>query len=155
MIYLASDHAGFALKKEIKSFLEENTIDFEDIGPHEYHAEDDYPDFIIPAAQKVGEKPNENLAIVIGGSGQGESIAANKVRGVRAALYYGGPKEIVSLSKTHNNANVLSLGARFVSGKEVIGVVKLWLETKFTDDGKHARRIEKIGKYEGGLDRND
>jgi ribose 5-phosphate isomerase B len=155
MIYLASDHAGFELKKAVKSFLKENVIDFEDIGPHEYHEPDDYPDFIIPAAQKVGEKPDDNLGIVIGGSGQGEAIAANKVRGVRAALYYGGPKEIISLSKTHNNANVLSLGARFISEVEAVGAIKLWLETRFSNDEKHARRIEKIGRYERGQARND
>ena len=148
MIYLASDHAGFDLKNEVKSFLKENNFEFEDLGPHQYDESDDYPDFIIPAAQKVAEKPGENLAVVIGGSGQGEAIAANKVKGVRAALYYGGPKEIISLSKTHNNANVLSLGARFVNSKEAVEAVRLWLETSFLMETKHARRIEKIRKYE-------
>ena len=148
MIYLASDHAGFELKKEIISFLTHNPIEFDDLGPYTYDESDDYPDFIIPAAQKVGERPDENLAIIIGGSGQGEAIAANKVKGVRAALYYGGPKEIISLSKTHNNTNILSLGARFINKEEAVEAVKLWLETRFSYDEKHARRIDKIGKYE-------
>lgn len=148
MIYIASDHAGFELKKEIVSFLKQSNIEYKDIGPHEYNELDDYPDFIIPAAKKVGENPNENRAIVLGGSGQGEAIAANKVKGIRAALYYGGPKEIVSLSKTHNNANVLSLGARFIDKKEAIEAIKLWLKTSFSKEARHSRRIDKIGKYE-------
>ena len=150
MIYIASDHAGFTLKSEIISFLKENEIEVEDVGPLEYSALDDYPDFIIPAAIKVAEQPNKNLGIVIGGSGQGEAIAANKVKGIRAALYYGGPKDIVYLSKTHNNANVFALGARFLSAEEAIEAVRLWLQTKFSNEEKHARRLEKILKYENG-----
>ena len=119
MIYLASDHAGFELKNQIKSYLEEElNLEAEDMGAHEYTPEDDYPHFIIPAARKVGERPDTNKGIVLGGSGQGEAIAANKIKGVRALLYYGGPLDIVKLSREHNNANVLSLGARFLNEKE-------------------------------------
>ena len=148
MIYLASDHAGFELKKEIASFLKQANLDFTDIGPYQYDESDDYPDYIIPAAQKVAESPNENKGIVLGGSGQGEAIAANKVKGIRAALFYGGPKEIISLSKTHNKANVLSIGARFVGGKEAIETIKLWLKTKYLNEGRHGRRIKKINDFE-------
>ena len=148
MLYIASDHAGFELKKEIASFLKQSNIEFEDIGSHEYNKLDDYPDYIIPAAKKVAENPDKNRAIILGGSGQGEAIAANKVKGVRAALYYGGPKEIVSLSKTHNNANILSLGARFIDKKEAIEIIKLWLKTSFSKEDRHSRRIDKICKYE-------
>jgi ribose 5-phosphate isomerase B len=148
MIYLASDHAGYELKNQIGEFLKEMNLDFEDVGPHTYEAQDDYPDFIIPAAEKVAEKPLENKAIVLGGSGQGEALAANKVKGVRAALYYGGPKDIITLSRVHNNANVLSLGARFLTMDEIKEVIKLWLATDFTEEERHARRLEKILAYE-------
>jgi ribose 5-phosphate isomerase B len=148
MIYLASDHAGFELKKAIAVFLTDSEIEYRDFGPDEYDETDDYPDYIIPAAQKVGMDPNRNKAIVIGGSGQGEMIAANKVRGVRAVLYYGGPKEIITLSRTHNNANVLSLGARFLTTDEAIITVKLWLSTDYPGDKRHESRINKIKYYE-------
>jgi ribose 5-phosphate isomerase B len=146
MIYLASDHAGFELKSKIAEFLKKEGIPFEDMGPHIYDENDDYPDFIIPAAKKVAEKP-ENKGIVLGGSGQGEAIAANKVKGVRAALYYGGQKDIVKLSRTHNDANILSLGARFVKAEEALEAVKVWLSTDFSQEERHRRRIEKINNY--------
>jgi ribose 5-phosphate isomerase B len=148
MIYLASDHAGFELKKQIGEFLKEMNLDFEDVGPHTYDAQDDYPDFIIPAAEKVAEKPLENKGIVLGGSGQGEALAANKVKGVRAALYYGGSTDIITLSRVHNNANVLSLGARFLTMDEIKEVIKLWLATDFTKEERHARRLQKVLDYE-------
>jgi ribose 5-phosphate isomerase B len=144
MIYLASDHAGFELKKSICGFLKQEGIEFTDMGPDTYVETDDYPDFIIPAAQKVAENSGADRGIVIGGSGQGEAIAANKVKGIRAALYYGGPSDIISLSRVHNNANVLSLGARFLTADEAIAAVKLWLKTPFSEEERHIRRIEKI-----------
>src|SRR3989344_7829585 len=110
MIYLAADHAGFELKNKIKEYLEDELgMDVEDMGALELNPDDDYPDFIIPATQKVGENPVENKAIIFGASGQGEAIAANKVRGVRAAVYYGGPLDLVTRARSHNNANVFSL----------------------------------------------
>ena len=148
MIYLASDHAGLKLKKEITSFLKQAKIDFIDIGPNQYDESDDYPDFIIPAAQKVAENPERNKAIVLGGSGQGEAIAANKVKGIRAIVFYGGQKEIISLSRIHNNANVLSLGARFISKEEAIEAIKLWLETEYLKEERHERRTQKIKNFE-------
>lgn len=148
MIYLASDHAGFDLKKEIIAFLTMSKLDYEDIGAFVYDEKDDYPDFIIPAAEKVAVDPENNLGIVIGGSGQGEAIAANKVRNIRAALYYGGPIDIVTLSRVHNHANVLSLGARFVSKEEAIKVITIWLNTSYVNRDRHSRRIEKIQRYE-------
>jgi len=147
MIYLASDHAGFELKKALIDFLRENNYPCEDAGATVYNDQDDYPDFIIPGAEKVAASL-ENLGIVIGGSGQGEAIAANKVQGIRAAVYYGGPTDIITLSKQHNNANVLSLGARFITIEEAKAVVKLWLETKFSGDERHVRRINKLADYE-------
>lgn len=157
MIYLASDHAGFELKEEIKKYLGELGTEAKDMGTYKFDPGDDYPDFIIPAAQKVAEDPEHNRAIVFGASGQGEAIAANKVRGVRAAVYYGpscvkategkGSLDIVKLSRQHNNANILSLGARFLTPDLAKEAVKLWLETEF-EGGRHERRINKIKEFD-------
>lgn len=143
MIYLAADHAGFELKEIIKAHLEAQGHEVKDMGAYSLDPKDDYPDFVLPAAQKVAEDPDHNRAIVIGGSGQGEDNAADKIQGVRSAVYYGGPLEIVELSRKHNNANVLALGARFLNAKQAIAAVDLWLATPF-DGGRHARRVEKI-----------
>ncbi|HEX9721911.1 MAG TPA: RpiB/LacA/LacB family sugar-phosphate isomerase [Candidatus Paceibacterota bacterium] len=148
MIYLASDHAGFELKEQLKKYLEEELgQEVEDMGAFELNPDDDYPDFIIPAAQKVAQDPKNNRAIILGASGQGEALAANKVRGVRATVYYGGPIEIVQRSRSHNNTNVLSLGARYLSADEAKKAVKLWLETEF-EGGRHERRVNKINEFE-------
>ena len=151
MIYLASDHAGFELKNQLADFLKKINFEFVDLGPFSYDKLDDYPDFIIPAARKVGEDPRENKAIILGWSGQGEAMAANKVKGVRAVVYYGGQPEIIKLSRIHNNANVLSLGAGFLSAEEAIEVVKIWLETGFLNEARHRRRLEKISRFEASV----
>ena len=148
MIYVASDHAGFYLKEEIINFLKEEGVDCVDIGPSCFDKEDDYPDYIIPAAKKVAENPSENKGIIIGNSGQGEAIAANKVAGIRTVLFYGGPEEIIVLSKIHNDANVLSLGAHFINSDEAKNAVKLWLQHKFFNENRHIRRINKINDFE-------
>ena len=142
IIYIGSDHAGFKLKESIKSYLQKKGYDVDDKGTFRYDAEDDYPDFIRPVAESVS-KNRDSLGIILGGSGQGEAIAANRFPGVRAALYYGGPEEIIKLSRQHNNANILSLGARFLNEKEAFNSVEIWLNTSF-DGGRHARRTQKI-----------
>jgi ribose 5-phosphate isomerase B len=146
MIYIASDHAGFELKKEIIGHLKSMDQEVEDCGPFAFDAQDDYPDFVLPCAQKVAANPG-SMGIVLGMSGNGEQIAANKVKGIRAALYYGGHEEIVKLSRQHNNANVLSLGAKFLNLDQVKRAIDLWIETGF-EGGRHQRRIEKISKFE-------
>lgn len=162
-IYIASDHAGFELKKKLVEFLKSQNYQVEDLGPFEFDPDDDYPDFINPLAQRVSENP-KNLGIVIGGDGEGEVIVANKIKGIRAVLFYGpvlpkrevdvtgrtssDPYEIVKLTRSHNNANVLSLGARFLTEDEAIEAVKLWLETKFSQEERHVRRIQKISQLE-------
>lgn len=146
MIYLASDHAGFELKEKLQTFLSELGFEVEDIGNHNHEEGDDYPDFIFPAAKKVSEDPENNRAIILGGSGQGEAIAANRIKGVRAVVFYGGPLDIIKLSREHNDANILSLGARFIFENEAKEAVKMWLETSFSDGERHKRRIEKIDK---------
>ena len=141
-IYFAADHAGFNLKETlIKDFTSFN-YEIIDCGAFQLMPLDDYPDFIIPAAKKV-VKDIGSVGIIIGGSGQGEAMAANRIKGARAAVYYGGPIEIVKLSKLHNNANILSLGARFISENDAVKVVKLWLLEKF-EGGRHSNRIAKL-----------
>ncbi len=147
MIYIASDHAGFELKNTIFNYLRESGREIEDCGPFKYDKDDDYPDFIYPCAQKVAEDVDNNRGIIIGWSGNGEAIVANKVKGIRAAVYYGGNPEIVRLSRDHNNANVLSLGAGFISVDEIKQSIDVWLKTAF-GGGRHQRRIEKIKNLE-------
>tara|TARA_B100000927_G_C16371109_1_gene431506 strand:- start:384 stop:824 length:441 start_codon:yes stop_codon:yes gene_type:complete len=141
-IHLATDHAGLELKEKVKLHL--SNLDYEviDHGAYEYDALDDYPDFIFPCAKAVSNDP-ESKGIILGGSGQGEAMAANRVKGVRAAVFYNGPGEIIKLSRQHNNANILSLGARFMTYEEMYGVIELWLSTDF-EYGRHQRRIEKL-----------
>jgi len=146
-IYIGSDHAGFILKEKIKEYLNSLNCEVIDKGAFELNPTDDYPDFIIPTSEAVA-KDNESLGIVLGGSGEGEQISANKVDGVRAIEYYGGPLEIVKLGREHNNANILSLGARFVKDEEALDAVKIFIETPFSNDERHIRRINKIDEEE-------
>ena len=141
-IYLASDHAGFELKQFLGEHLFQLGFSVEDCGVHEMNPSDDYPDFIIPAAQKVAGDSNAK-GIIMGGSGQGEAIAANRVKGVRAVVYYDGPIEVVKLSRSHNNANILSFGARFITPEKAAEAVDLWLKEPF-EGGRHKIRIDKL-----------
>ncbi len=143
-IVLGSDHAGFHLKEALKKFLEELGYEVEDKGAFSLNPEDDYPDFMIPAAEAVAKDPENIRGILIGGSGQGEAMVANRFSGVRAAVYYGGNEKIVRLSREHNNANVLALGARFMDEDEASRAVKLWLATKFSGEERHLRRLNKF-----------
>ena len=141
-IHLATDHAGLELKEKIKLYLSDLNYEVIDHGAYEYDALDDYPDFIFPCANAVSNDP-ESKGIILGGSGQGEAMAANRVKGVRAAVFYNGPDEIIKLSRQHNNANILSLGARFMSEEEMYKIIEVWLSTDF-ESGRHQRRIEKL-----------
>ena len=140
-IVLATDHAGFELKEHVKNMLLNKGIEIKDFGAYSYDSQDDYPDFILPAAQYIAD--NNFVGIIFGGSGQGEAIAANRIKGIRAAVFYNGPEEIIQLSKLHNNANVLSIGARFVDKSRAEEIIDLWLSTSF-EEGRHQRRIEKL-----------
>ena len=143
-LYFASDHAGFEMKKELIHYARNLGYVSEDCGAFEYDETDDYPDFIAKAAQMVSEDPEHRKAIVLGGSGEGEDMVAGKFPHIRSAVYYGGPLEVVKLSREHNNANVLSLGARFIDIASAKKAVELWLETPFSGDERHVRRIEKL-----------
>ena len=141
-IHLATDHAGLELKEKVKLYLSDLDYEVIDHGAYEYDALDDYPDFIFPCANAVSNDP-ESKGIILGGSGQGEAMAANRFKGVRAAVFYNGPDEIIKLSRQHNNANILSLGARFMSEEEMYKIIEVWLSTDF-ESGRHQRRIEKL-----------
>lgn len=142
-IYIGTDHAGFLHKEEIKNFLLAEGVDVVDYGAETFDENDDYPDFISLVAQAVAADVG-SAGIIFGGSGQGEAIVANRTTGVRAVVYYGGPDSIITLSREHNDANILSIGARFVSIEEAKAVVVLWLQTNFSGEERHVRRITKI-----------
>lgn len=142
-VYIGTDHAGYELKEKLKIYLGTLSHEVEDMGAFEFEGDDDYPDFIRPVAQAVADN-SESMGVILGGSGQGEAMCANKIPGARAALYYGGNLDIVKLAREHNNANIISLGARFVTEDEAKSVVKMFLEGKFSGDERHVRRIAKM-----------
>jgi ribose 5-phosphate isomerase B len=145
-IYLASDHAGFEMKRELKEYLITQGIEVIDCGPEEYNHDDDYPDLVSVVADKVSKSEGE-CGIIIGWSGQGEAMVANRFPRVRCAVFYGGSKHILTLSREHNDANILSLGAHFITTQEAKQAVDLWLHTKFSGEERHIRRIKKIEQY--------
>ena len=144
-VYLGSDHAGFELKQHLVEHLTRSGHDVVDVGPHRYDPEDDYPPFCLDAAAKTVADPG-SLGIVIGGSGNGEQIAANKVPGVRAALAWN--IETAQLTRQHNDANVVGIGARMHSPEDATAIVDAFLETKFSGEERHARRIEILAEFE-------
>ena len=144
-VYLGSDHAGFELKRQLIEWLPQAGYEPVDCGPAGYHQADDYPPYILRAARGVIADPG-SLGIVIGGSGNGEQIAANKVTGIRAALAWS--EETARLARQHNNANVLSLGARMHPVADAISFASVFLATPFSGESRHERRIEMISAYE-------
>lgn len=142
-VYLASDHAGLVLKEYIQDRLSEQGVRVVDLGAHDLDLHDDYPELIRPAAKEVVKNVHAR-AIVFGMSGQGEAIVANRFKRVRAALYAGGDIEIVKLARAHNDANILSLGAKFVDPETAWRAVHLFLDTSFSGDDRHVRRIASL-----------
>lgn len=158
-LFIAADHAGFALKNALAEHLRTLGYAVEDMGAHRSDPEDDYPDFVTPLAKRVADETGA-YGIIIGGSGQGEAMCANRISGIRAAVFYGPARvtaaleieggrsedgfDLVRLARRHNNANVLSIGARFVSGEEAEEAVHIFLETPFSDSPRHARRLGKF-----------
>ncbi len=147
-IFIGTDHAGFTMKEELKKYVRDLGHEVIDQGAHEFNPTDDYPDFVSLVAEGVVATPPESAdevrGIVLGGTGTGEAIEANRLLGIRTAVYYGGPQEIVTLAREHNDANILSLGARFMSLKEAEEAIKIFLETPFSGDERHIRRIVKL-----------
>lgn len=142
-IHIAADHAGYNLKERLKDFITQSGYEVVDHGAYSLNPMDDYPDFIEPVARIVSENPEER-GIILGGSGQGEAMDANRFAHVRAIEYYGGNTEIIILGREHNDANILSLGARFISDDEAEEAVMLFLGTAFSGAEHHQRRIEKL-----------
>ena len=148
-IILASDHAGFKLKEAVRSFLESKNLVTLDVGAHEYDEADDYPPFMAAAAMKVAaDNSGETKAIIFGGSGEGEAIVANRFPGVRAVVWYGGSYDILRFARQDNDSDILSLGARFVNEDEAKKAVELWLNTPFSNEERHKRRIREIDNIE-------
>ena len=152
-IHIASDHAGYEMKEFLKRVLNdkgynpENGYSIVDHGPTQFVESDDYPDYIFPCAESVANDIN-SVGIILGGSGQGEAIAANKVHGIRAGVYYANNPEIAELLRKHNNANIISFGARFIKNEEALKAAQVFIETEFTGEERHVRRINEINHYE-------
>ena len=152
-VYFASDHAGFELKKMLIEHVKVMQYEVEDCGAYELDPDDDYPAFIAKAAEAIATDP-DSRAILIGGSGEGEAIVANRFKNVRAVVFYGGGREqmdasgksldIIASSRMHNNANALSLGSRFLGQEEAIAAVERWLTLPFPGEERHVRRIAKF-----------
>lgn len=144
-VHLGSDHAGFELKQAVVRRLVELGHEPVDHGPGEYDAVDDYPPFVLRAAQGVASEPG-SLGIVIGGSGNGEAIAANKVLGVRCALAWS--VDTAALGREHNDANVVSVGARMHDEQTALTLLEVFLSTAYSGEPRHTRRIEMLSAYE-------
>ncbi|MCX6752410.1 MAG: RpiB/LacA/LacB family sugar-phosphate isomerase [Candidatus Nomurabacteria bacterium] len=150
-IYVGTDHAGYVLKEHLVTSLKGAGYEVEDMGAFGYNEEDDYPDFVMPVARAVSKNPDSVKGIILGGTGEGEAIAANKFPHVRAVVYYGKAKpvvddesDIIVRSRQHNNANILSIGARYFTEDEMMEAVNLWLATPYSEGERHIRRLAKI-----------
>ena len=144
-VYLGSDHAGFELKNHLVEHLQKQGHDVVDVGPHVYDSEDDYPAFCLHTGARVVADPG-SLGVVVGGSGNGEQIAANKIAGVRSALVW--RVEIAQLARQHNDSNVCSIGAREHTAEEATGFVDAFLSTQFSGNPRHQRRIDQLTDFE-------
>jgi ribose 5-phosphate isomerase B len=146
MIYIASDHGGFKLKQQLLTVLRKQNVEFKDLGPTKYKDGDDYPDYAVKVAKQVSKNPVTNLGILLCRSGQGVCIVANKFSGVRAALVWNTEQAV--LSRNDDMANVLCLPSDFINLKQATAIVKTWLDTPFSTDTRHMRRVQKITRLE-------
>lgn len=151
-IYIGTDHAGLAQKEKIANFLRESGYEVQDCGAYEYDEADDYTDFVIPVAREVSRNPQGAKGIILGGSGQGEAIVANRFHHVRAVVFYGNAYSLTNnvsnlqLTREHNDSNILSIGSRFVTDDDALEAVRVWLDTPFSNVDRHKRRIHKIDR---------
>ncbi len=150
-IFIGTDHAGYVLKEKLLSFLKLQGYEVIDKGAYEYNEEDDYPDFVVPVAREVSKDPNNVKGIILGGTGEGEAITANRFPHVRAVVDYGeavcvvdNESNIIVRSREHNDSNILSIGARYFTEEKMMEAVNLWLNTAFNGDQRHIRRLAKI-----------
>ncbi len=148
MIYLGADHRGFKLKEKIKEWLSSQGLEFEDLGNTVYDKDDDYPDFAAQVAWRVAEDSKENRGILLCGSGVGVDVVANKINSVRSALIWSDDEALVKQSRLHDGSNVLSLPADHISEKQVLNIIKTWLEAPHPTEERHLRRIGKISNLE-------
>lgn len=144
-VHIGGDHAAFELLGDLATFLEGEGHDVTNHGPHQYDAADDYPVFVLRAAEAVAADPG-SFGVVLGGSGNGEQMAANKVDGIRAALCY--DDELARLAREHNDAQVISIGARMNTVEQARSMVRVFLDTPFSGDPRHVRRIDMVSAYE-------
>ncbi len=153
-IFIGADHTGYEMKEKLKDYLGELGYEVVDKGAFELNKDDDYPDFIKPVAEAVSLEVG-SMGIILGASGQGEAMSANRVKGIRAAVFYGQAKisqtdstgnilDMINSTRMHNDANILSLGMHFINEDEAKEVVKMFLETKFSGEERHLRRIKKL-----------
>src|SRR3989344_1905188 len=149
-IYIGGDHAGVEMKRILTAFLLGHDFEVYDCGPKNYNPDDDYPDYVSIVADSIS-KDREAMGIVIGKSGQGEAMVANRFPHVRCAVFYGGSKHVLTLSREHNDSNVLSLGTQFLTTGEAREAVELWLHTKFSGEERHVRRIRKIDQIKNNF----
>ncbi len=146
MLYIAADHRGYELKETLKGWLEENGYDFEDVGSHEYEAEDDYPDFARKVGERLNAEPEQNLGILICGSGVGVDVVANKFPGVRSGLI--SSKQQAKAARRDDNINVLALAADFLKESEALAILESFLSVDFSGLDRHQRRLEKVRQIE-------
>jgi RpiB/LacA/LacB family sugar-phosphate isomerase len=144
MIYLGADHRGFELKEKLKVFLEKEGYEFEDLGNTVLNPKDDYPDFGAKVARKVAEDPDRNRGVLFCGSGLGMSIVANRFKDVRCVLIWTDDEALIKQSRKHGDTNVLSLPADYLTEEQAKKIVNLWLETPFSGEERHRRRLQKI-----------
>ncbi len=143
-IFIAADHAGFEMKRALKEYLKAKGYAVRDEGFFEFNQDDDYSDVVSIVAKQVSSDPVNHRGIVIGGSGQGEGMCANRTRRVRAAVLYSYHEDVIRLSRVHNDANVLALGARFISVEDAKRALSLWLSTNASQDERYQRRNMKL-----------
>lgn len=144
-VHIGGDHAAYEMQRGLVAWLADEGHDVVDHGPADYDAQDDYPVFVLRAAEAVAADPG-SLGVVLGGSGNGEQMAANKVKGVRAALCYS--TELAQLAREHNDAQIISLGGRFHTQEQAQAMVKVFLETSFSGVQRHQRRLDMVAAYE-------
>jgi ribose 5-phosphate isomerase B len=150
-IFVGSDHAGYGLKEKLVESLKGAGHEVVDKGALEYNEGDDYPDFVIPVAEEVSKNPDNSRGIILGATGQAEAFTANKFPHVRAVVYYGKSEcvvddeaDVIIRSREHNNSNILSLGARYLTEEDMLKTVNIWIDTVYTGTEKHVRRLAKI-----------
>jgi len=154
-IFIGTDHAGYGLKEKLALSLKSQGYEVIDKGAYEYNEGDDYPDFVVPVAREVSRDPDGTKGIILGATGEGEAITANKFPHVRAVVYYGESEcvvdyeaDVIVRSRQHNNANILSLGARYLTEETMMRAVNLWLATPFSEEERHLRRLGKIDQVD-------